>query len=37
MNRLFLTHFEHPVDAKNRHQEASKHSQAGYTIATSLF
>lgn len=34
--RLFLTYFKHPVDAKTRHQEASKHSQAGYTIATSL-
>lgn len=35
INRLFLT-FKHPVDAKTRHQEDSKHSQAGYTTATSL-
>lgn len=34
--RLFLTHVKHPADAKTWHQEASKHSQAGSTTATSL-
>lgn len=33
--RLFLTHFQHPVDAKTWHQEASKHTQVGSITATS--